>query len=247
MIIIDIPQKSLDWIIERLWRLTASQAKSNVTATGLLSKSEAALGNIDRMIAGHDAAREMIQNPAQFDDMDDWQIQQWIGHYTGQKFTGNMHTKRGNDFEPDAIATLADVVGSDISDVGMCVMGDKRNGVVSCSPDGLIYSGGKLVAGAEVKCPTLSTFYGWIAEGDLPAEHKLQVHVSMVVCEVDTWHFGAYFRGKPLYHVPVKRDAFTDRIEKALHEFHDLYAERYEKVTTALAKLKTPTTKDILL
>jgi hypothetical protein len=247
VIIIDIPQKSLDWIIERLWRLTASQAKGNITATGLLSKSEAALGNIDRMIAGHDAAREMIKNPSQFDDMDDWQIQQWIGHYTGQKFTGNMHTKRGNDFEPDAIAALASSIGGDISDVGMCVMGDNRGGVVSCSPDGLIYSGGKLVAGAEVKCPTLSTFYGWIAEGVLPSDHILQVHVSMAVCEVDTWHFGAYFRGKPIFHLPVRRDTFTDRIEKALGEFRDLYAERYGKVSDALAKLKNQQSDNILL
>lgn len=238
MIAINLPQKSLDWMIERLWRLTASQMTGNITAKGALSRSEAALGNIDRMIAGHDAAKEMIRNPSQFDNMDDWQIQKWLAHYTGQKFGGNLHTTRGNDLEPDAIAALADRLGVQIDDVGLCVMGNNRNGVVSCSPDGLIYSGGKLVSGAECKAPMLATFYGWIADGVLPAEHVMQVHASMVICEVEEWNFAAYFKGKPLFHVPVRRDSFTDTLEKSLNEFHSLYAERYCIVQEALAKLE---------
>jgi hypothetical protein len=238
MITINIPQKSLDWIIERLWRLTASQMSGNITAKGALSRSEAALGNIDRMIAGHDAAKEMIRNPHQFDGMDDWQIQKWLAHYTGQKFGGNLHTTRGNDLEPDAIAALADRLGTHIDDVGLCVMGNNRSGVVSCSPDGLIYSEGKIVSGVEIKCPMLATFYGWIADGDLPSDHVMQVHASMAICEVDTWNFAAYFTGKPLFHVTVKRDAFTDTLEKSLNEFHTLYAERYAAVSDALRNLK---------
>ena len=173
MIILDTPQGSLDWITERLWRLTGSQLKKNITTTGKLSASQAALENIDRLIAGIDAANEIRTNPDAIAGLDDWQAQEWIGHYTGEKFTGNAHTRRGNDLEPDALAALQERIGMQIDQVGMCIMGDNPNGVVSCSPDGLIYQDGKLVAGAEVKCPTLATFYGYVADGRLPDEYKL--------------------------------------------------------------------------
>jgi hypothetical protein len=237
MIAIDIPQRSLDWITERLWRLTASMMKGNITSTGLLSKSQAALENVDKLIAGQDAANAIVKNPKMFDDMDDWQIQQWIANYTGNKFTGNLHTRRGNDLEPDALAAVQDRIGAQLRDVGLCIMGDKLNGVVSCSPDGLIYSGGKLTGGAETKAPTLATWYGYIAEGGLPDDYKLQVHASMAICEVDEWHFGAYFAGKPLHYVRVTRDKFTDTLAASLREFHGFYAERYHKVTEALKSI----------
>ncbi|MCX6602537.1 MAG: YqaJ viral recombinase family protein [Acidobacteria bacterium] len=231
MIILDTPQGSLDWITERLWRLTGSQMKKNITATGKLSASQAALENIDRLIAGIDAANEIRTNPDAIAGLDDWQVQEWIGHYTGEKFTGNAHTRRGNDLEPDALAALQERLGAQIDPVGMCIMGDDPNGVVSCSPDGLIYHEGKLNAIAEVKCPTLSTFYGWVREKRLPKEHKLQVHAAMVICEVDQAHFGAYFKGKPLFYQHVKRDAFTDILEESLHQFRVQYAQQFWEIT----------------
>lgn len=237
MIILDTPQGSLDWITERLWRLTGSQLKKNITSTGRLSISQAAIENIDRLIAGIDAANEMRTNPDAIAGLDDWQVQEWIGHYTGEKFAGNAHTRRGNDLEPDALAALQERLGVQIDPVGMCIMGDDPNGVISCSPDGLIYHEGKLNAVAEVKCPTLSTFYGWVRENKLPKEHKLQVHAAMVICEVDQAHFGAYFKGKPLFYVHVKRDAFTDILEESLHQFRKQYEDRFWEITKAMEKL----------
>ena len=236
MIIIDTPQGSLDWITERLWRLTGSQLKKNITATGKLSASQAAMENIDRLIAGIDAANEMRTNPDAIAGLDDWQVQEWIGHYTGEKFTGNAHTRRGNDLEPDALAALQERLGVQIDSVGMCIMGDDPNGVVSCSPDGLIYHEGHLNAVAEVKCPMLSTFYGWVRENKLPDEHKLQCHAAMVICEVDQCHFGAYFKGKPLFYVHVKRDAFTDILEESLHQFRAQYKQQFLEINSAMEK-----------
>ena len=236
MIILDTPQGSLDWITERLWRLTGSQMKKNITTTGKLSASQAALENIDRLIAGIDAANEIRTNPDAIAGLDDWQAQEWIGHYTGEKFTGNAHTRRGNDLEPDALAALQERIGMQIDQVGMCIMGDNPNGVVSCSPDGLIYQDGKLVAGAEVKCPTLATFYGYVADGRLPDEYKLQVHSGMAICELDEWHFGAYFKGKPLFYVHVERDNFTDILEESLHQFRKQYEDRFWEITKAMEK-----------
>ena len=236
MIILDTPQGSLDWITERLWRLTGSQLKKNITSTGRLSISQTAMENIDRLIAGIDAANEIRTNPDAIAGLDDWQIQEWIGHYTGEKFTGSAHTRRGNDLEPDALAALQERISMQIDSVGMCIMGDDPNGVVSCSPDGLIYQDGKLIAGAEVKCPTLATFYGYVADGKLPDEYKLQVHAGMAICELDEWHFGAHFKNKPLFYVHVKRDAFTDILEESLCQFRKQYEDRFWEITKAMEK-----------
>jgi len=234
VIIINTEQGSLDWITARLWRLTGSALKSNITATGALSKSQAAIAAIDKLIAGLDAANEIRTNPDSIAGLDDWQVQEWLSHYTGEKFSGNKHTRRGNDLEPDALAALQERIGMQIDPVGMCIMGDDPNGVVSCSPDGLIYQDGILVSGAEVKCPTLATYYGYLADGGLPDEYKLQVHAGMAICELNEWHFAAHFKGKPLFHVYVERDMFTDTLEKSLQDFRAMYEERFWKITSVI-------------
>jgi hypothetical protein len=237
MITLNYPQRSIDWITARLWRLTASRMSTVITSTGKLSRSEAALGAIDKLIAGIALANVMNARANEIDGLDDWQLADFMANFIGDSFKGNRHTRRGEDCEPDALAALAAKIGMEITEVGMCVMGDCENGVVSCSPDGLIYQARKLIAGAEVKSPCLAVYYGQVARGTLPDDYKLQVHSSMAICEVDTWHFCSYFAGRPLFHVEVKRDAFTDTVERSLIEFRDVYAARYEIVTEALATL----------
>ena len=60
----------------------------------------------------------------------------------------------------------------------------------------------------------------------------------MAVCNVDTWHFGAFFKGKPVFHLEVHREALTDRIEESLNQFRDLYRDRFADVTDAMSKLE---------
>ena len=237
MIILDTEQGSLDWITARLWRLTGSALKSNITATGALSKSQAAIAAIDKLIAGLDAANEIRTNPDAIAGLDDYELQEWLSHYTGEKFNGNKHTRRGNDLEPDALAALQERIGMQIDPVGMCIMGDDPNGVVSCSPDGLIYYQGLLNAVAEVKSPTLATYYGWVREKKLPDEHHLQVHAEMAICEVDQAHFGGYVKEKPLFYVHVKRNGFTDALEDSLKQFRNQYEEQFWKISSVMKQL----------
>jgi hypothetical protein len=237
MIRLNAPQGSIEWITARLWRLTGSELKGNITTTGSLSMSKAAMKNIDKLIAGMDLANEIIRNPALIDGLDDWELKKFMSHYNGDSFSGSIHTERGNDCEPDAIAAMSEIIGTQIQDVGLCVMGDNPNGVVACSPDGLVMDGGKVVAGVEIKSPCLFGYYNHVTERELPDDYKLQVHAGMVICEVDLWHFGSYFKGKPLFHFPVKRDKFTDTLEKSLVEFRAIYADRYAKLKDEMAKL----------
>lgn len=244
MIILDIPQGSSEWIEQRLWRLTASQLKNNITSTGKLSESKAALGAIDKLIAGIDLARYVQTNRKRFDDMDDDDLYRFMAHYTGEKFRGSIHTERGHEFEADALAAMSELIGNQLTPVGMCVMGDDPNGVVSCSPDALEYRDRNLVAGAEVKNPCLCTYLGYVQAGVLPDAYKLQVHASMAICEVDVWHFGAYFKDKPLFYKRVTRDKTTDMIQQSLIEFKALYQERYAEAKEKLHALETQTSRE---
>jgi len=242
MVTIDCTQGTLDWIIQRLWRLTASEMKTNITATGKLSKSEAAMAAIDKLIAGIDCAKEMIARKDEIEAMDEWKLTKFIAHYTGDKFKGNLHTERGNEHESDALAYLSEKAGIQFEDVGMCVMGeDAKTGLVSCSPDGIAYRNRekrKALTGGEIKCPTLSKYLGIVADRVLPDEYRIQVHSSMVICETESWHFGAYFPGKPIFHLPVKRDAYTDTLKQSLDEFTVIYRDRYHKVMESLSLME---------
>jgi hypothetical protein len=59
----------------------------------------------------------------------------------------------------------------------------------------------------------------------------------MAICEVDEWHFAAYFKGKPLFYVHVERDIFTDTLDHSLYEFREMYEERFWKITSVIKEL----------
>lgn len=243
----DIPQGSLPWITNRLWRLTASTMSKCILASGELSRSQACFAHIDKLIAGLDLARALEQRQADIDEMDDWQLKNFMRHYIGDTFAGNIHTERGHEFEPDAIAVIQELIGEQIFDTGMCVMGDNPFGVVSCSPDGYTKDAqGNFKDGVEVKAPVLCKLYGYFREDVLPSEYKLQVHSSMAICEADRWHFGAYFKDKPLFYKLVKRDKLTDKLEKSFYAFAALYREQLEKHNERMEKL-TRKDEDLIL
>lgn len=237
MIALNVQQGTIEWIVQRLWRLTASRLKPNITATGKLSESMAAFDAIDKLIAGIDLANEINRRRAEVDAMDDYQLKRFMSHYNGDSFSGSIHTERGKDHEADAVAKLSAIVGSQIGDVGMVVMGNDPNGLVSCSPDGFEYAGGKPIAGAEVKNPCLCGYYGHVAEKVLPDDYALQVHAGMAICELEVWHFASHFKGKPLFYQRVTRSKFTDTLAESLKQFEVQYRERYELVTGEVLKL----------
>ena len=238
MIILNMPQGSIDWIKARLWRLTASELSCVLSpATGALSQSKAAKKHVDKLMAGIQLANVMNQQPDTFEDMNDRELSIFMAHYVGSAFSGNIHTERGNLFEADAIAAMSKKIGQQIQDVGMCLMGDDENSVVSCSPDGVLFNDGKMTVGAEVKNPCLSGYLRHVREDVLPPEHALQVHSGMAICEVDTWHYGSYFDGEKLFYKEVKRDKYTDTIKKSLDKFTDVYRDQFADVTEKLEKL----------
>lgn len=203
-----VAQCSDEWFSLRRGRPTASRFADIITAkTGVLSASHRAYMN------------ELIAQ-CFFPEWED--------------FTGNWMTDRGIELEPEAREAFEDHTGLCAQVVGFCTRDD---GIVGCSPDGLIYGNGtgkEWIAGLEIKCPAPKKHVAWVAEGVLPDEHKQQVHGSMAVTGLDAWHFFSYCPGVQPLHLVVMRDAYTEKVSAALDEFLELYAAHRQRVIPLL-------------
>lgn len=148
-------------------------------------------------------------------------------------FIGNRHTDRGNELEPEARAKFADDMAMEVKQVGFITRDD---GIVGCSPDGLIYDAvtQELVAGLELKCPLAKNHAKYLVEGVLPKDYAPQVHGGMAVTGLDYWYFMSYCQGMKPFILRVERDGFTAKVSDALDRFLIFYAARRKEVMPML-------------
>lgn len=147
------------------------------------------------------------------------------------EFQGNWLTRRGTEMEPQARLAFQVATGLDVEQVGFCI---HANGILGCSPDGLIKEGGEYVAGLEIKCPAPGTHVGYVRTGGLPDTYKQQVHGSMIVTGLRQWHFWSYFPGMQPHHVLVTWDDYTNKMQASLLKFCDLYRNAYNETVNKL-------------
>ncbi len=185
----NIEQGSEEWAAIRKGRPTASRFSDIITATGLPSKSQ------------EPYIRELIAE-CFCPDFSSW--------------AGNIYTDRGVELEPEAREAFAKEVGLSLDQVGF-VIGD--DGACGCSPDSLVMEGMIPLAGVEIKCPTPKMHVGYVLDGVLPDAYKQQVHASMAITGLHTWHFWSYFPGLKPLHVVVIRDFYTQKLEVILADF----------------------------
>jgi hypothetical protein len=88
------------------------------------------------------------------------------------------------------------------NDVEPIRVGFIRNGDKGASPDSLIGDRG----GLEIKSAAAHIQIERLLAGDLPSEHKAQVHGNMWVSERDWWDFCSYCPKLPLFVIRVFRD-----------------------------------------
>lgn len=133
-------------------------------------------------------------------------------------FTGNRWTDRGTENEGPARIAFQAHTGLDVQQVGF-VLHD--NGFVGCSPDSLIYDAvtWEPVAGLEIKCPSPATHVETVLDGEMPAEHKPQVHGSMYITGLDEWHFWSFCPGMKPFHQIIYRDEYTAKVGAAVEQF----------------------------
>lgn len=203
----DIIQGSAEWLALRMGRPTASRFDEIITAAkGDLSKSSESYINL---LIG-----EMF-----VPDFEYW--------------AGNKFTERGKELEGNALNAFIDATDYNIEIVGFCLADD---GICGCSPDGLIIDAvGTPISGVEIKCPTPKEHVAYVRGGVLPDTYKQQVHGSMAVTGLDSWHFWSFFPGMQPLHVVVKRDDYTKKLEASLVKFVESYRAAKEE---AFPKLK---------
>lgn len=158
-------------------------------------------------------------------------------------FTGNRHTDRGNELEPEARAEFSRLMGLDVEQVGFVT---RQDGIVGCSPDGLILSRPKedgdgpeslakcAMAGLELKCPLAKNHAGYLLEGKLPDQYRAQVHGSMAVTGLRWWYFMSYCPGLAPFILRVERDEFTEKLSDALDRFLIYYAAKRGEIMPKL-------------
>ena len=209
-------QNSEEWFALRRGRATASQFKRIITpAKGEYSKQASAY-------------------------MRDLLVECFTPDYA--KFLGNFWTDRGNEMEPEARKAFEAHTGL-VTDQVAFVTADRWQHVVGCSPDSLIKGAdGEYVAGLEIKCPSPFTHAEYIEDGVLPDDYKTQVHGSMLVTGLPEWHFWSYFPGLAPFHLVVKRDDYTEKMEAAIDRFIFEYGAYRERMTPKLQlQLHEPT------
>lgn len=198
MLLHDVVQGEPAWFEIRRGIPTASEASRILTAGGKASASQDAY--IAELI-------DEIVRPMETRDPDEQMAQ----------FSGNRHTERGHALEPKMRDWLALVTRTEARTVGFVTNDDRTAG---CSPDSFIYKPGDFfIRGQEIKAPEGKKHALWMIGGELPEEHKQQVHFSMVVTGLREWGFGSYCPGYKPFHIVAKWDDYTDKMAAELDKF----------------------------
>jgi hypothetical protein len=198
MKIIDVAQRSPEWIAARLGLPTASRFSKILTPTGQLSKQSI------------DYAYELVA---------EWLIGQPCDNERSQ------FMDRGTELEPDAIDYYEFEKNIDVQRVGFCTTDD---GLIGCSPDGLVGEDG----GLEIKCPSAKVQIANILnEAAFVADHKCQVQGCLYVTGRQWWHLMSYHPTLPCPIIRVERDEdYIGKLHFALAEFTKQLIEMKEKI-----------------
>lgn len=201
-IIRDIQQGTPEWFQARAGKPTASGFSKLITTKGAPSKS--AEGYMNQLIG------ERILGTSD------------TGGYT------NAAMQRGTDLEPEARAYFEMIKGVDVVQVGLVLTNSERS---SCSPDGLIFRGKTLIAGLEIKCPSLAVHVGYLRDGGLPYDYFQQVHGSIWTCGVPWW-FMSYYPGVDPFIINVTRNKeFCSALDIEIPRFCDRLDYEFGKLS----------------
>ena len=191
-------QGSEQWLAARVGKLTASNASKIITAGGKLSTQSQ--GYMDELISD-------CFCPGQ------------------NAWHGNANTDRGTAMEPLARAAFERRHSMAVTEVGFVT---REDGVIGCSPDGLISRGNdKWISGLEIKCPLPKTHFRYLTDGGLPDTYKPQVHFSMMVTGLP-WHFFSYCPGMRPLHLFIEPDSYTRKLQTVVEDFVSEYAKAWE-------------------
>lgn len=162
------------------------------------------------------------QNPSYFTEKD--------------RITRNRETQYGLDTEDEACGWLAMHLDRPLYKVGFITTDDEHLGA---SPDRVGKdSEGRITEVCEVKCPRLDTHAKYLMNpGEVPKEYIPQIHGQLVVTGLDHGHFLRYGPGLDPLYVLVTRNEYTEKLEKVLKQFLDMYHPRLHEMFPAQAEV----------
>jgi hypothetical protein len=210
---------TVEWMLARVGIVTASEMDNLITPEG-------------KMRTGDTPKTYMYKKIAE----------RWIGG--GLASFNSFSMEQGQILEEKALPYAAVKYDLDIQQVGFITTND---GMVGCSPDGLIgfdanwlkdsptpyntMRGGE--SGIEIKCPELHTHIKYLLAGELPKDYVAQVQGSMYVTGCPTWHFLSYRRNMPPLHLVIERDEkFQANLKTALDSFMKQYFAELARLIT---------------
>lgn len=126
-------------------------------------------------------------------------LAEWLsGQHTETYTSGWM--ARGVECEAEA-RDFYSFAETEVEQVGFVYSDDRR--IMGCSPDGLIGDDGVL----EIKCPAPKTHLGYLLNGGLDADYRMQIYGSLLVTGRKFCDIMSYCSGLPEVIVKVQRDA----------------------------------------
>jgi hypothetical protein len=198
--VLEAPQGTREWLMARLGIPTASMFGKIITPG--LKPSASAEGYMHRLLA-----EWMIGEP--LDDVSsDWMA-------------------RGTDLEQRAVAFYELERGTDVHRVGFCL---HDNGLVGCSPDGLVGDDG----GLEIKVPSAAVHVSYLLGESVPPKYMAQVQGSLWVTKRQWWDFLSYNPAMPPALVRTYPD---DKWQAALDSAIPAFIEVMMKHRQRLVKL----------
>ncbi len=126
----------------------------------------------------------------------------------------NFAMKWGRENEASALAEFENAMDLEVRGVGFITNDSLKH--VGVSPDGWLP---ELDGGWEVKNPSVDKHVEYLLAGELPKEYRLQIHMSIYVCEADFWYFQSSFPGLKPFILKVERDDFTDKVGGVIDAF----------------------------
>lgn len=194
MRVLDVEQGSKSWLQSRVGVVTASRAKDLITVK-----------NGDRSKSSKEGGAYFIELVGE----------RLLGCDLDEVKSGAMD--RGKEHEAMSRDWFAFTQDQDVVEVGFCVSDD---GVIGCSPDGLIGDD----SGLELKNPLAKTQVKYLLDSDQLVNGKegygLQCQFSMLVTGRPRWNLLSFCPGIPAVLVEIERDEET--IAKLREAAYDL-------------------------
>jgi len=163
-------QGTIEWLVARLGRPTASCFGSIVTSTG--KKATGQSGYINQLVA-----ERVLEEPLD-------------GFQSLEMFQGKAN-------EGESRATYQLLTGSEVTEVALIYPDEDQ--LVAASPDGLIQGAGGWVGGLELKNVQAKAQVEYIRGGVVPTKYKPQVYGSLYISGLEYWDFMSCSIGfKPL-------------------------------------------------